>query len=104
MTDDLAVPTSICMDLDDAISTSVQASRHKFIEFGEVGCVEIAVGDAIGKICPSYCQTECVEAIGDEMCHLSRAVLTTVFEKWWLNDRDCLSSIDGSSPFKPIDV
>lgn len=101
---DLPIPSSIRVNLDNAVSACVQASCHEFIEDGKIRGVKVTIGNVIRKVCPPNSKAESVEAVGDKVPHLARPVLPTILKERRLNNRDSLGAVDWRTPFEAVNV
>lgn len=86
LADDVAVPASKVVDIDNAVTTSTQACLHKGIVFGEIGWVERPPDHVVGQILPRNRQSVDVEAnVLREVLHLAGPIASAVLGKWRIN-------------------
>lgn len=86
LADDVAVPTSKVVDIDDAVATSTQACFHEGIVFGEIGWIERPTDHIAGQILPCNGQSVDVEAIVlREVLHLPGTIVSPILGKWRIN-------------------
>lgn len=87
LTDDLPVPSSVVVDIDDAVSTGGQASLHQRIIFAKVGRIKRSSEVAIDEELPPNRQPVSVQPIvPGKVAHLTGSinVVVAVLEQWWI--------------------
>jgi len=79
LTDDRAIPASVVVDVDDARSTTGQATLNELVVLAEVGCVKCATEVVVEEVLPANWEAEDVETIIlDEVVDLVDSIGTGV--------------------------
>lgn len=79
LTNDLAAPASIIVDVNNTISTCSQATLDELIIHSEVVTIQIATKDIVHKILPANWEPEHVETmVTSKMVHLPKAICVSL--------------------------
>lgn len=80
LSDDLAVPSSIVVNVNDAhVCTGIDTALDLLVIRCEVGRIQSTAELVVDQELPAHCKTESVQAIvSDEVLHLSKTILARI--------------------------
>lgn len=102
--DNLTIPSSVVVDINDAVSTSSQTVTNKLIVQARVVWIEGTTEIIVDKPLPGDRKTEGVDADGAEMLHLAYAIWVAEVCQGWVCAGDGTVTVDVAAKVEACNV